>query len=1079
MYTTTSIFTGEKILRWNSMMQSADDLIANMKMKRQNYRRTGSCTGAVCCGWNAQNVMWAVTHDIDEEFSTDYQERLKDWILSAQSKGLAVAGAMTDAKGDRSLKPSQQTDPDTNVRVVEIRDDGIVIRGAKVMICGTAASHEVFVLPGGIYREADQDFAVACVVPRDISALQRLGVRKGTKVGVIEWDSHRTAAAAEGQDLSHWRVVTGGARLTKGLAMAARELGIKVTGGYGLSESCPLLTIANLKPFMEEEWDERPLAIIVPAEGAEKRITAKAMQEHLQKCVADGVIAKWAVPEHYVFVEELPRTNFINNVLSSFHRRQVAPDEQDGSPERLVRVGCPAHNCGGRCLLVAHVKEGIITHLDTDDRPDTLAAPQLRACVRGRAYLRRQYHPDRLRYPMKRVGARGEGKFERISWDEALDTVADQMRRVKETYGNSALFVPYGTGSYNQLNGSQTARRLMNLFGSCLGIYNSYSWAAINVATPTVYGTRHTGNHRLDWLNSRYILMWGWNPAEMRDGTNSDFFVKLARQNGARVVCIDPRHTLSAASLADEWIPIRPGTDAAMMSAMAYVMMAESLYDTEFVRTHCVGFDQAQMPAGAEGAESYSDYILGARDGTPKTPEWAAEITAVPRDTIVRVAREYATVKPGILYQGYGMQRRAYGEQVVRAGCVLAAITGNVGIPGGWASGLGLQPPDGGPLENVFPVGENPVKAAIPVFLWTEAVLRGREMGPQDGVIGAERLEENIKLIYAVATNALINQHANINRTAGILRDEGLVKFIAVQDNFCTPTGRFADILLPACTQFETWGLEDGWKYGDEVILMPRLVEPLAETKSDYCICAELAGRLGIGEAYTEGRDERDWVEWILDQYRETRFPGLPSLDEFEASNVGVYAEPVTQPAVAFADFCADPEAHPLNTPSGKIEIFSKPLYDMGNPAEIPPVPKYVVQEWESPFGPEAKKYPLQVIGHHYMGRVNSTHDNVDWLEEAFPQRVFINAIDAQARGIADGDMVKVYNERGAMILPCRVTNRILPGVVNIPQGAWWTPDENGVDRRGSVNVLTSERWTPLAFGTAQHTIMVQVEKAG
>jgi anaerobic dimethyl sulfoxide reductase subunit A len=139
-------------------------------------------------------------------------------------------------------------------------------------------------------------------------------------------------------------------------------------------------------------------------------------------------------------------------------------------------------------------------------------------------------------------------------------------------------------------------------------------------------------------------------------------------------------------------------------------------------------------------------------------------------------------------------------------------------------------------------------------------------------------------------------------------------------------------------------------------------------------------------------------------------------------------------------------------------------------------VPKYI-EEWESPFGPEAERYPLQAMGHHYMGRVHSTHDNVDWLQEAFPQRVFLNALDARARGIVDGDRVKVYNQRGATILPCRVTNRILPGVVNIPQGAWWTPDEQGVDRRGSVNVLTSERWTPLAFGTAQHTIMVQVEK--
>lgn len=171
IYTTTSIFTNEKIHRWNSMMQSAEDLIYNMKMKRQNYRRTGSCTGGVCVGWNCQNVMWAVTYDIDKAKGTSYHDRLKNWILSAQEKGLTVAGALTDAKGNRSLKPSQQEDPFTNLHVVEVRDDGIVISGAKVMICGTAASQEIFLLPGGIYGEADKDYAVACVVPRDIDGL--------------------------------------------------------------------------------------------------------------------------------------------------------------------------------------------------------------------------------------------------------------------------------------------------------------------------------------------------------------------------------------------------------------------------------------------------------------------------------------------------------------------------------------------------------------------------------------------------------------------------------------------------------------------------------------------------------------------------------------------------------------------------------------------------------------------------------------------------------------------------------------------------------------------------------------------
>ena len=751
--------------------------------------------------------------------------------------------------------------------------------------------------------------------------------------------------------------------------------------------------------------------------------------------------------------------------------------QESAAEVKMVRTGCPSHNCGGRCLLKVYVWEGRIVRIEGDDRPnDSVEDPQLRPCIRGLSYRRRQYHPDRLQFPMKRASKRGEGKFVRISWDEALDKIAAEMQRIKQAYGNTAMYVPYGTGSYNQINGRQTAQRLMNLFGGSLGFYNSYSWAAISYATPYVYGTNVTGNQRQDWLNSKYILMWSWNPSEMRDGTNSEYILKKAKEKGAKLVCIDPRMTLSAVALADEWVPIRPGTDTAMMSAMAYVMITEKLYDAGFVKTHCLGFDETQMPPGAEGAESYKDYILGARDGIAKTPEWAEALCGVPRATIIRLAREYATIKPAVLYQGYGMQRRAYGEQAVRGGCVLAAITGNVGIPGGWAGGIALQAPDGGPVWIVFPTGPNPVKAQIPSFLWSEAVLRGKDMGPADGVVGADKLGTNIKMIYAVACNALINQHSNINRTAKILQDEKLVEFLVVQDNFLTATGRFADILLPACTQFETWGLADGWKYGDEVILMPKIVEPPFETKSDFEICAEIAKRLGLYDAYTEGRSERDWIAWGIETYRKTRFPNIPKLDEFERSNIGVYSVPVTKPAVAFAEFRKDPEKNPLPTPSGKIEIFSKRLHDMNKPDVIPAVPKYI-REWESPFGPEAKKYPLQVIGHHYLATVHSTLDNVDWLREAWPQRVFINPLDAEPRGISNGDEVKVFNDRGATLVRCRVTKRIMPGVIAIPQGAWWSPDEKGVDRRGSVNVLTSERWTPLAFGNAQHTIMAQVEK--
>ena len=204
------------------------------------------------------------------------------------------------------------------------------------------------------------------------------------------------------------------------------------------------------------------------------------------------------------------------------------------------------------------------------------------------------------------------------------------------------------------------------------------------------------------------------------------------------------------------------------------------------------------------------------------------------------------------------------------------------------------------------------------------------------------------------------------------------------------------------------------------------------------------------------------------------RFPELPSLEEFEEKNLGVYSRPVDQPKVAFQKFREDPVENPLPTASGKIEFFCEEMFSKNLPAEVPAIPKYI-QEWESPFGKESETYPLQVIGTHFMPRMHSTLGNVDWTKEAFPQRVFINPLDAEQRGLKNGQKVKIYNERGTVILPCRITKRILPGVVNIPQGAWWKPDKDGNDIGGSVNTLTSERWTPFAFGNAQHTIMAEV----
>jgi anaerobic dimethyl sulfoxide reductase subunit A len=762
---------------------------------------------------------------------------------------------------------------------------------------------------------------------------------------------------------------------------------------------------------------------------------------------------------------------------SATEGRSATDGVTGGIPEgvTIVPSGC-AHNCGGRCVLKAWVKDGRIIRITGDDRPDSPADPQLRACPRGRAYRRRVYHPDRLKYPMKRVGERGEGRFERVSWDEAARLVAEAMIRVRDQYGPAAFFNIYATGGSSLFAGRQMSARLLNLFGGHLGFYNSYSSACSRWATPYSLGTDEVSHTPDDWVHAKLILLWGFNPAETIFGTNTSYRLKLAREAGARIVVIDPRLTMSVQSLADEWIPIRAGTDNALMDAMAHVMISEGLHDRAFLDRCCVGFDQSHLPEGAPAGSSYESYVLGRSDGTPKTPAWAETCTQIPAATIVRLAREYAQTKPAALLPGLAFNRRAYGEQPVRGSITLAAMTGNIGISGGSPGGLMNSPARPLPIGR-FPVGTNPVPEAIPTFKWTDAVVRGTEMGAEDGVVrlpeGQRTLRTNIKFIFNTAGNTLINQHANVNRTDRILRDPSLVECIVVTDQFLTPSARYADVLLPAVTWFEHNDICTVWDQGASVIFMNQAIAPLHECRSDYDIFALIAGKLGIADRFTEGKTDLQWLEEMV-KVSQAADPTFPPFDELRRRGVHVFQ--YDAPDVPFTDFRRDPKAHPLGTPSGKIEIYSSRLAAMGI-EHLPAIPKYI-PEWEGgPWDALYAKYPLQAIGSHYARRVHSTHDNVDWLEEAMPQRIYMNPVDAQARGIRNGDTVRAFNDRGTLVGRVRVTTRIIPGLVDIPQGAWWTPDANGVDRRGNVNVLTSERATPGARGNAQHTMLVDVRK--
>ena len=728
------------------------------------------------------------------------------------------------------------------------------------------------------------------------------------------------------------------------------------------------------------------------------------------------------------------------------------------------------NNCGGRCVIHAHVKDGKIVRLTTDTRADAGDGVPLCACVRGLNYHKTFLGEDRLLWPMKRVGQRGEGRFQRISWDEALDTVAREWTRIRDAYGPGSRYVNYATGDAGALSASQCARRLLALDGGYLGRYNSYSTACISHASRLMYGTVYTGNAPEDWLNSKLIILWGHNPAETHFDAATMHYLQKARAQGIPMVVVDPRQNDTALALGAEWIPLRPATDAALLDAMAWVIASKGLEDRDFLDRCCLGYDRAHMPEGVDPSLCVLDYLMGTLDGVPKTPAWAEGITGVPAAQIEALALRYAAAKPAVLLQGWGPQRHAWGEQSARGGILLACMTGNVGVSGGWACGHGAFQRHALPE---FPVPENPYGRSIPAFTWTEAVLRGHALTDREGVTGGAGLDSDIKMIVNLAGNCLINQHGDINRTAEILRDTSKCEFILCSDLFMTASAKFADILLPGASMFECENITVPWLYGDFLGYVNRVIEPLGECRQEYDWLKELAGRLGLEPEFSQGRTGREWLEWIYGNLRRTETE-LPPFEAFRQAGIYRYAQ--NRPEVAFEAQRRDPARHPFPTPSGKVELFSQTVYERGFPEGFPPIPRYVAPP-EGPSDPLRDRFPLQLIGWHTKRRCHSTHDNNAALHRVDPQRLWLHPSDAAARGIAEGDEVLVWNDRGRVRVPAHVTERIMPGAAALSQGAWYRPDETGTDTAGCINVLTSLRPTPWARGNGQHTNLAEAAK--
>jgi len=733
---------------------------------------------------------------------------------------------------------------------------------------------------------------------------------------------------------------------------------------------------------------------------------------------------------------------------------------------KIVSTG-GRNNCGGKCVIKATVQEGCILNVATDDS----LSPQIRACVRGRGYRQLYMTGRRLRYPMKRAAERGTGKFKRISWDEAVDIITSEWVRIRDRHGPTSRYVNYSFGVAALLRGDYLTKRLLALDGGFLDYYNTYSFGCVHIATPYIYGDVFSGNSLEDMLNTKLLILWGHNPTETMFGSERGYYLAQLKEKGVRIVVIDPRFSDTAA-FADEWIGIKPSTDGAMADSMAYVIWSEGLLDRRFIDKYCLGFDEEHMPSDASGelaGLSYESYLFGKADGVVKTPEWAEAITGVPAGTIVRLAREYATAKPACLQMGWGPQRTGNGEQTTRSIAVLPCLTGNVGIPGGGAAGQGYLQVVTGPA---FPIPPNPVSVQIPCFLWTKAVERGTTMTKRgDAMLGeAEKLDSNIKMILNLGGNTLINQHSDINDTVRILKDTSKCEFIVCSDVFMTPSAKFADILLPATSLFESDNMVAPWAFGAYIIYLNQAIEPLFGCRFECDWIREVADRLGHLETFDDGHtDCTQWLEHIYNGLR-GKYDELPDFETFRQAGIYKYKNP--RHYIAYEKQVS--EGVPFATPSGKIEIFSRRLYDMDNPDEIPAIPKYVPCP-EGPADPLTATYPLQLIGWHTKRSTHSTHYGNEWMEELEPHRLWIHPDDATLRGISDGETVEVFNDRGRVRIKVAVTERIIPGVVAMPQGAWYTPDENGVDQRGSINVLTSFRPTPLAKGNPQHTNLVEV----
>ncbi|MDG6882332.1 Trimethylamine-N-oxide reductase precursor [Phocoenobacter uteri] len=721
------------------------------------------------------------------------------------------------------------------------------------------------------------------------------------------------------------------------------------------------------------------------------------------------------------------------------------------------------------------------------------------------------YSEARIRYPMVRLdwlknreksntAERGDNRFVRVSWDKALDLFYEELDRVQKNYGPWALHTANvgwrSTGQFHSCGNHMI--RAVSMFGNSVTSAGDYSTGAGQVILPYVLGSTEVYSQGTSWdvilKESENIIFWSSDPVKnLQVGWNCETheayaYLEQLKQKvaakGVNVISVDPVKTKTQNFLGCEHQYINPQTDVAMMLAMAYVLYTEKLYDEDFIDTYTVGF------------EDFVPYLMGkTEDKVAKTPEWAEKICGVPADKIREFTRSLVGKRTQLIF-GWAIQRQQHGEQPYWMGAVLAAMLGQIGQAGGGISyahhysSVGVSS-SGAAMPGAFPLnldeGQKPVydnkdykgySSVIPVARATDSLLYAGETINYNGK----------KVVYApykmVIFSGCNQWHRQSEHNKMKQAFQKLETVVSVNYSW-TATCRFSDIVLPACTPFERNDIDGYGSYSSRgVIAMQKLIEPLYESRPDFEIFRDLCKRFGKDKEYSRGMDEMQWVESLYEDCRKEnngKFE-MPPFAEFWKKGYVLFPE--GKPWVRHADFIEDPEVHALGTPSGLIEIYSNKIAEYGY-NNCKGHPMWFEKEERSHGGPKSDKYPFWLQSCHPDKRLHSQLCESKELRDTYSiqgrEPLFMNPEDAKKLGIAHGDLVRVYNDRGQAIVGAHLSDNFPSGVLRLQEGAWYSPlgaEVGAIDTYGCPNTMTLDIATSdLAQAVSANTCIVNVEK--